>query len=121
LGSRVEPVREVDEQDRGHRDEAEGGHRQPQPAPVATGGEEAEQGGERAQRDQQVGVSLTGGLDVDGRGPGDVGQAGVARLADLDSAVVEELGGDETGADGDDDGADCALRRNHGAEPGGAA
>jgi len=63
-------------------------------------------------------MCVAGGPDRDGRRMGDARQAGVGRLADLDGAVVEELGGDEAGAGGDDDGADRPLRRDSRRWPG---
>ena len=48
-------------------------------------------------------MGVAGGPCVDGGKRRRVGQAGVAGLTDLDRAVVDELGGDEAGAGGDQD------------------
>ncbi len=46
------------------------------------------------------------------------GQSGVARLADLDGAVLDELGDRQAGGGGEDNEADRTLRRQHGAGSG---
>ncbi len=104
---------EVDEEDHGDRDEAQPDHAEAEPAAIAARAEHPEDGGHEAERKQEIGVRLASGADVDGGRPGDPGQVRVAGLADLDAAVVDELRGDEAGAGGDDDEADCPPRSDH--------
>ena len=54
-------------------------------------------------------MGVAGGLDVDGRRLRRFGQARVAGLADLDAAVVDELGDEQAGGGGDDHAADRPL------------
>ncbi|HET6998662.1 MAG TPA: hypothetical protein VFI03_08740 [Solirubrobacterales bacterium] len=118
MGPCVESVREVDEQDRRHPDKAESGHDQAQTPAVTSSGEQAEERGEKAEGNEQVGVGLAGGLDVDGGWPRRTGHARVGSLTDLDPTVVEELGGDEPGPGGGDDNADRPLWGDDGAGAG---
>jgi hypothetical protein len=118
LGPLVESAGKVDEQDRRHRHEAEGGNDQSQSAAIAASCQDPEKDAEKAERDQQVSVGIAGGLHVGGRRSRDARQAGVTRLADLDRPVVEELGGDQADAGGDDYGADRPLGGDGRADPG---
>ncbi|MGC1852573.1 MAG: hypothetical protein WA687_09070, partial [Solirubrobacterales bacterium] len=113
--TRVQPGGQIDQKDDREAERSEGEDDSPQPAAalVAQRGQ-GESGGKQRHRDQQVGMGLPGGLDLDGRGRCSR-QAGVARLADLDRAVVGELGGDQEGGGGDDRQADCPLRREYAA------
>ncbi len=61
--------------------------------------EGADRNRDQSDRDQEVGMGLPRRADVDGRRLGDAaGQVRITRLADLDPAVVDELGGDQAGA-----------------------
>ena len=118
LGAGVEPGGQVDEQDHGEGDQAE---REDDPAEAAAAlvaqRREREQGGEQAERDQDVGAGRAGALRAHGRGARR-NQSGVARLADFDRAVFDELGGDEATGGGEDRQADRPSRRQHRARPG---
>jgi elongation factor G len=118
LGTRIEAVGEVDEEDHGNRDQPQGGDREAQPAPVAPPGQGAERDRKQCDRHQYIGVGLAGCPDFHRRRFGDPRQVGVAGLADLDRPVVDELGGDEAGAGGDDHEGDRPLGGDDGAGPG---
>jgi hypothetical protein len=117
LGARVESGRQVDQEDDGEAEQAEGENDPPQPAssPVVQHGE-GEDCGKQRHRDKQVGVRLSGGLGPDRRRRRR--QAGVARLADLDGAIVDELGDDQERRGGEDGQADSSLWGEHGAGTG---
>jgi hypothetical protein len=84
-------VREVDEEDHGDRDEADPDHAEAEPAAIAASAQHSEDDGEKAERNQQVGVRLARRADVDGGRLGDTRQPGVAGLPYLHPAVVDEL------------------------------
>ncbi|MET0305814.1 MAG: hypothetical protein ABW196_06245 [Solirubrobacterales bacterium] len=102
LGAHVEAGGKVDEQDHGEAEqpEREDDSAQPAPALVAQGGER-EHGGEHGDRDQEEGMRFAGTLGADGGGARRR-QARVAGLADLDRAVVDELGRDQADGRADD-------------------
>ena len=117
LGTGVETGRQVDQEDHGEAEQAEGEDDPTQPAPPSVAqDDQGEGGGEHADRDQQVGVGLTGGLNAD-RGRTRRRQPRVACLPDLDGAVVDELRDDQAGGRGEDRHADRPLRRQYGARP----
>jgi hypothetical protein len=118
LGAGVEACRKVDEKNHGDAEQAE--HKddptQPPPSLVAQS-EEGENAASQRNRNQQEGVSLPGGSRIDG-GRAGRRQAGIARLADLDRAVLDELGGDQAGGGGEDGQADRPLWGEQRADPG---
>ena len=117
LGAAVEPRRQVDQEDHGEAEQAEHEDDPPDAAPalVAQRGER-KCGREQRHRNQQIGMCFAGGLSAR-RGRACRGQAGVAELADLNRAVVDELGGDQAGGRSDDRQADRSLRGQHDAGP----
>ncbi len=120
LDTRVEPGRQVDEEDDGKADQAEheDDSSQPPPALVAQR-DQGQKGSEQRDGNQQERVRLAGGLRVHGR-RACRRQPGIAQLVDLDRAVVDELRGDQAAGSGEDGEADRPLRGEHGAEAGGA-
>jgi hypothetical protein len=117
-GTDVQSTREVDEEDDREAEQAQGEDDPAQPAPsLVAQGEQGECGGEQGDGDQEVGVRLTGGPGAHRRRAGRR-QAGVARLADFNCPVVDELGGDQAAGRGDDGQADRPPRRQHGAGAG---
>ena len=114
LGSSVKTRRQVDKEDDGEAEQAKQEDDPPQAtAPLVTDREERQHRSGQGNRDQQVGVGRPGGPCPD-RGRGGGGQAGVARLADLHRAVVDELRGDQQSRRGDDGQADPPLGGEHG-------
>jgi elongation factor G len=113
----VEALRTVDEEDHGGAQQPEGDHDPAQPGPAAARGEHAEPAGDDGDRDEQVGVGVDRSLDPDRRRPRPAGQAGVSGLADLDPAIVGELGDEQAGGAGDDRGADRPFGGEGGARP----
>jgi hypothetical protein len=114
-GADVLATREVDEEDDQEAEQAQPEDDPPDTTPSSLAQcEESEGGGEQRNRNQEVGVRLTGGLGVDGR-RACRRQAGVARLADFNCPVVDELGDDQAGCGGDDGQADRALGREQAA------
>jgi hypothetical protein len=109
---------EVDEEDDGGRQQSQAGDEEAQPPPVAAGGQGPEGDSDQPQRNQEVGVGLSGGTDFECRRPGHTRQARVAGLTDLDSPVVDELGGDEADTRGDDHETDRSLGGEDRAGPG---
>ena len=101
---------EVDQQDHRQRDKAQGSGQEAEPAVLTAQRQHSERHRQRPEQHQQVEVGGAGGADAGGRSLGDLRQVGVARLADLDRAVVDELGDDEERPGGDQD---------HGRGPGG--
>jgi hypothetical protein len=68
LGAGVEPGRQVDQQDDGKAEQAEGEDDPPQPTSSSVAKDhQGKGGGEQRHRDQQVGVGLAGGTGVDRR------------------------------------------------------
>ncbi len=114
LGAGVQPCRQVDQEDDGKAEQAERKDDPPQPptTPVAQY-RQGQGGGQQRDGDQQVGVGLAGGLGID-RGRGRRRQTGIARLADLDRAVIDELRDREAGGRGEDRQADRSLGSENG-------
>ena len=108
-GAGVEPRRPVDEEDDGEADQAEEEDDPAEPVAPGHGRHQGQRDGQEPDRDQQVGVGGAGRFDAFERGRGPR-QARVARLPDLDPAVIDELGGDEETPGGDDRRADRAFR-----------
>jgi elongation factor G len=118
LGAGVEAGRQVDEEDDGQAEQAQREDDPPQATPpLAVQHRQGEAGGEQGHGDEQVGMGLAGGLRAHGRGARRR-QPGVTGLADLDRAVIDELGGEETGRGAEDRQADRPLRRQHATGPG---
>jgi hypothetical protein len=118
LGGRVEAGGPVDEQDDRDAQGAEQEDRPTEAGAVAARRDHRERCGQQRDRNQHVGVGVDGGLEADFRGRRNSRQPGVARLAHLDPAVVDELGRDQAGGGGDDHGADRALGADSRACPG---
>jgi hypothetical protein len=97
LGTGVEAGWEVNEKGNRKAEQAKCEDDPPEPAPALVAeGDQGEAGGEQRHWDQQVGVGLAGRFGSH-RGRGRRRQPGVARLADLDGSVVDELGDDQAG------------------------
>ena len=118
LRAGVEAGGPVDEEDDGGAQQAEDEDDPAQLRPPPAGRGQRQHGGQQPHGHQQVGVGVDRSLGVHGRRPGRLGQAGVAGAADLDAAVVDELGGQQTGGGGGDHAADRPLRGDRGARPG---
>ncbi len=117
LGAGVEARRQVDQERHGDAEQAERKDDPSQPPALAVAqNRQSQGGGEQRDRDRQVGMGLTRRFGAD-RGWGCGREACVARLADLDRAVVDELGGDEASSRGEDRRADRSLGSQHGACP----
>jgi len=100
---------QVDEEDDGEAEQAEGEDDPPQAAaPLVAQCRDGEESGEQRHGDQQVGVGFARRLRPDGRRVG-CRQARVARLADLDGPVGDELGGEQEARRDEDRQADRAL------------
>jgi hypothetical protein len=109
LGAGVEPGRQVDQERDGDAEQAEREDDPSQPPAFSVAHDHQGQGGgKQRDRNQQVGMCLARRFNVD-RGWGGRREAGVARLPDLDRAVVHELGGDEATGRGEDRHADRPL------------
>jgi hypothetical protein len=117
LGGRVEAGRPVDEEDDPDAEGAEQEDRSAQAGTVAAPREHRQAGGQQGDRDQRIGVGVDRGLEPDFGGARHSRQPGVAWLAHLDPAVVDELGGDQAGGGSDDHAADRPLGSDHGARP----
>ncbi len=114
LGTLVEPVRQVDEEDHREREQTEGRDQEAEPLRFPAQRQRSEDHRQDADGDQQVGVGGTGRARFDGgSGGGHVAEAGVAGLADLHRAVINELGGDEEGAGGNQDRGCRSPRGDH--------
>jgi elongation factor G len=118
LGAGVKARRQVDEQDHGDGQQPEDGDETSEAAPSGPQRQESRQRGEDGDRHERIGAHLPGGLGVD-RWRSGRRQPGVARLADLDAAIGDELGDDQAGSRGDDNCADRPARGDHGARAGG--
>jgi hypothetical protein len=118
LRTYVEASWEIDKEDHGKADQPEREDDPTQAAPpvVAQHGK-GEDGGEHGDGDQEEGMRFAGTLGADG-GSARRRQAGVARLADLDGTVIDELSRDQADGRTDDGQADRPLRRQHGTDPG---
>jgi hypothetical protein len=101
LAALVEAGREVHEEDHGDREQAQGADHEAEVAPLPHQRQEAENARSDANRDQQVGVGGASGPRFHRRGVGDLGEARIAGLPDLDRAVVDELRGGEADAGSD--------------------
>ncbi len=118
LGAHVEARRQVDEEDHGEAEESEGEDDPAQPAPaIVAQRRQREEGGEGGNGDQEEGMRFAGAFAADG-GRACSGQTGIAGLADLYCAVIDELGGNQTDGRADDGQADCPLGCQHCAESG---
>jgi hypothetical protein len=113
LRAGVEPGRQVHQEDDREAERSEAGDDATQPSPARAQRAHGERRGQQRHWDEEVGVRLAGRLDSHSGGRGR--QAGIARLPHLDTAVVGELGGDQAGGGGDDDGADRTVWREDGA------
>ncbi len=118
LGVGVETRRSVDDENDGGAKRAQQEDQAPRACPAPAGGEQGEGRGEQGDRDQHIGMGIDRGLEADFRGARHPRQAGVARLTDLDTAIVDELRGDQRGGRGDDHGADRPLWGEYGTGPG---
>jgi elongation factor G len=118
LDTRIEAGRQVDEEDDGKADQAEHEDDSSQaPPPLVAQRDQGQKGGEQRDRNQQERVCLAGGPHVHGR-RACRRQPGVAQLVDLDRAVIDELGGNQTGGGAEDGEANRPLRGEHGAGTG---
>jgi hypothetical protein len=113
LDTRIEAGRQVNEEDDGQADQAE--HEDDSshaPSPLVAQRDQGQKGGEQRDGNQQERVRLAGGLRVHGR-CACRRQPGIARLADFNCPVIDELGDDQAGGRGDDGQADRSLRGEH--------
>ncbi len=118
LSARVEAGRQVDEEDDGEAEQAEREDDPPQPSPpLVAQDDEGEGSGQQRHWDKEEGMCFAGGLGVHG-GRARGRQPGIARLTDLDRAVLDELRGDQAGGGTEDGEADRSLRGEHGTCPG---
>jgi elongation factor G len=116
LDTRVEPRRQVDEENDGKADQAEHEDDPSQSSPpLVAQCDQGQKGGQQGDRHQQERVCLTSGLRIHRRGACRR-QPGIVQLVDLDRAVVDELCGDQAGGSGEDGEADRPLRSEHGAD-----
>ncbi len=115
----VEAGGQIDQEDDREAEQAK--HEDDSPEPTASLVAQRPKGEKRRKQrhgDQQVGVGLAGGLGIHGR-RGRSRQPGIARLADLDRAVLGELGCDQERRGGEDGQADRTLWGEHRAGAGG--
>jgi elongation factor G len=118
LDTCIEARRQVDEEDDGKADQAEHEDDSPQaPPPLVTQRDQGQEGREQRDGNQQEGVRLPGGLHIHGR-RACRWQPGIAQLADLYRAVVDELCGDQADGGAEDGEADRPPRGEDGADAG---
>ena len=112
LYASVESRRHVHQQDDQKAEHAEDGDDAPEPPAPGAYRRDGKRGSEQGHWDEEIEVGLAGCLGSDSR-RGCCRQAGIAGLPHLNSAVVDELRGDQEARGGDDHNADRPVGREY--------